>query len=70
MLDERVILWLFGLALGGAIAVGVGKATIPEHGARKVVPILCAGAVALGLLLGWAINAYLDYVGASATLRL
>jgi hypothetical protein len=39
-----------------------------EHG-RKWLPALCVFALLFGLLLGWAINGYIDYVQASATMR-
>jgi hypothetical protein len=65
---ERIVLWLFGFALGVALAVAVGRALMANHG-RKVIPGVCVSAVVLGLLLGWALNGYIDYVRASATMR-
>jgi len=65
---ETVAYWTFGLLLGGALAVGVGKPLVAERG-RKIVAPLAAGGAVLGVLLGWAINAYVAYVRASATLH-
>jgi hypothetical protein len=39
-----------------------------NHG-RKVVPGIYVAALLLGGLLGWAINGYIDYIRASATMR-
>jgi hypothetical protein len=65
---ERIAYWAFGLILAGALAAGVGKPLVAERG-RKVVPALVSAAALLGLAFGWAINAYIDYVRASATLH-
>jgi hypothetical protein len=67
-LTEAVAYWTFGLILGGAIAAGIGKSLVAERG-RKIVPSLAAAGVILGVALGWAINAYVAYVRASATLH-
>jgi uncharacterized membrane protein YciS (DUF1049 family) len=63
--SEAVGYYLFGLALGAALTVAVGRSFVIERG-RKVVPALCAIAVSLGLLIGWAINGYIAYIRASA----
>jgi hypothetical protein len=65
---ERLAYWSFGLILAGALAAGIGKPLVAERG-RKVVPALITAAALLGLAFGWAINAYIDYVRASATLH-
>jgi hypothetical protein len=67
-MTERVAYWIFGLLLSGALTAAVGKTLVSEHG-RKVIPALCAFAVLLGLLLGWAIDGYIAYVQASAEAR-
>jgi hypothetical protein len=63
--SEALAYFVFGLALSTALTVAVGRSFVMERGA-KVVPALCAFAVLFGLLLGWAINGYLDYIRASA----
>jgi hypothetical protein len=65
---EQIAFWLFGLALGGAITVAVGKSLVDDHG-RKVIPALVAAGVVLGVLIGWALSGYIDYVRYSATIR-
>jgi hypothetical protein len=60
--------WVFGILLSGALTVAVGRSLVAEHG-RKWVPALCVFALLFGLLIGWAINGYIDYVNASATMR-
>lgn len=67
-MTETVAYWTFGLVLGGAIAAGIGKPLVAERGKKIVAPLAAAG-VLLGLGLGWAINAYIAYVRASATLH-
>ena len=60
--------WAFGVVLGGAIATGIGRPLVAERG-QKVIPPLAVCGILLGLGLGWAINVYVAYVHASATLR-
>lgn len=65
---ETVTCWIVGLALGGAIAVGIGKPLIVESGQKIIAPVAIAGLL-LGAALGWALNTYISYVHASATLH-
>jgi hypothetical protein len=65
---ERAAYWVFGLLLSGAITIALGRGLVSERGI-KVVPLLCALGLAFGLILGWAINGYIDYVRASAEMR-
>jgi hypothetical protein len=65
---ERLAYWAFGLILAAAATVGAGKGLIADRG-RKVIPALVAAALFLGLVFGWAINAYIDYVRSSATMH-
>jgi hypothetical protein len=65
---ERIGYWAFGLILAAAVAVGVGRGLIAEHG-KKAIPVLVASALVLGAVLGWAISTYIDYARASATMH-
>jgi drug/metabolite transporter (DMT)-like permease len=65
---EQTAYWIFGFVLGGGIAIAVGKSFVDEHG-RKAIPPIAAAALLLGASLGWALNAYIDYVRFSATAR-
>lgn len=67
-MTERILYWVFGLVLGCAASAAIAKPLIAERG-RKVIPGFAAGGIGVGILLGWAINAYIDYVRASATLN-
>ena len=67
-MTEAAVYWIFGLLLGGATALGIGKPLVAERGRKAVAPV-AAGGLALGIVLGWAINAYIAYVRASATLH-
>jgi len=64
-MSEGLAYWLFGIALSAAFTVAVGRNLVAERG-RKIVPALCAIALLMGLLIGWAINGYIAYVRASA----
>jgi hypothetical protein len=66
-MTEHIVYWIFGLLLGCAATVAIGRPMIAERG-RRIVPVLAACGIAAGVLCGWAINAYVDYVRASATL--
>lgn len=65
---EVIAYWIFGVVLGGAVTVGIGRPLVAERG-FKVVPPLAAFGLLLGLALGWAINVYIAYARASATLH-
>ena len=67
-MSERAGYWIFGILLSVAITVALGRGLVDERGI-KIVPLLCGLALAFGLLFGWAINGYIDYVRASAQLR-
>jgi hypothetical protein len=62
---ESLAYYVFGIALSAALTIAVGRSFVLERGPR-VVPALCLFALLFGLMLGWAINGYLDYVRASA----
>lgn len=65
---ETLAYWIFGLALGGAISAGIGRPLVAECGTKVIPPLAIAG-VLLGAAVGWAINTYISYVHASATLH-
>ncbi len=67
-MSERAAYWLFGILLSAAITVALGRGLIKERG-MKILPLLCGVALAFGLIFGWAINGYIDYVRASAEMR-
>ena len=63
-MSERLAYWVFGVALSAALTFAVGRSLVVERG-PKVIPGLCAFALLFGLLLGWAIDGYIEYVRAS-----
>jgi hypothetical protein len=65
---ESIAYWIFGLALAAAVSIGIGKPLVAECG-NKVIPPLAISGTLLGVGLGWAINTYIAYVHASATLH-
>ncbi|MGB6522938.1 MAG: hypothetical protein WBE83_14320 [Candidatus Cybelea sp.] len=68
-MSERLAYWAFGFVLAGAMTVAIGRTLVAEHG-RRIVPGLVLAAVVAGLLFGWAIDGYVQYVRASAQMRL
>jgi hypothetical protein len=64
----RIANWVIGFVLSGAITIALGKSLIVEHG-RKLIPALWVAGLFMGLVLGWAINAFIDYVQESATIH-
>jgi hypothetical protein len=68
-MNERIAYFVFSIALTSALTVAVGKQLVADYG-RKVVPGLCAAALATGLLIGWAINGFIAYVRLWQTMRL
>ncbi len=67
-MSERAAYWIFGILLSAAITIALGRRLVEARGV-KIVPLLCGLALAFGLLFGWAINGYIDYVRASAEMR-
>ena len=67
-MTEQIAYWIFGLGLGAAVAIAIGKPLVEERG-RQLIPAVVAGGVVVGALLGWAINGYIDYVRSSQTTR-
>ncbi len=62
------ILWYgLGMVLAAMFGVALGHGIVQDHG-RKIVPLLALCTVALGLLLGWSLNAFLNYVQTSGTI--
>jgi hypothetical protein len=59
---------LIGFLLSAGITTAIGTSLVADHG-RRVIPWLCATAVALGILFGWAITGFIAYVQLSATTR-
>lgn len=64
----RVLWCAIGFVIGIGIVVVVGRSFAAEHGTRKVLPALVFSAIVLGATLAWALNAWNDYVHASATM--
>ncbi|HTJ27462.1 MAG TPA: hypothetical protein VMA36_14980 [Candidatus Limnocylindria bacterium] len=67
-MTERTLFYAVGMVLGFAIGGGIGPSFVERFGRRKVLPYLVAFSVASGLVLGWAINEWLAFYRASATL--
>jgi len=66
--QQHAIFYAVGLILGGACGLMIGQSFAAEHGRRKVLPVVVPLTLVAGLVLGWALNAWNDYVHASATM--
>ncbi|HEX4013575.1 MAG TPA: hypothetical protein VHX17_06765 [Candidatus Cybelea sp.] len=64
-MSERFAYWAFGFVLAASTTVAIGRNLVAEHG-RRIVPGLALLAIVAGLLFGWAIDGYIQYVRASA----
>lgn len=62
--------WAVGMLLGCGLGAAVGQSFVHEHG-RRLIPLFVVLALGGGATLGWALNAWIDFVNlsASGTLR-
>ena len=58
---EHALFWAAGMIVGGATVGMMGKSFVEERG-RKLIPTFVALAVVAGLIVGWALNAWIDYI--------
>ena len=70
-MSEHVLFWVAGMIVGCATAGMIGKGFVEERG-RRLIPVFVALALVFGLVIGWALNAWVDYIhftasGGSAT---
>jgi hypothetical protein len=68
-MTDRALCYAVGLVLSCALSIGLGQSFIAEHGPRKVFPLICLVGLAGGLVLGWALNAWIEMINALATAR-
>ncbi len=56
-----MLFWIVGFLIGAGIVAMTGKSFVEEHG-RRLIPLVVALALIGGLVVGWALNAWNDYV--------
>lgn len=61
-MSAHAIFWIAGMLVGGATMAMIGKDFVEERG-RKLIPLFVVLALACGLGVGWALNAWFDYIG-------
>ena len=70
---EHALYYLVGMGLAGMICFALGQAFVREQGlereATRIYRIAALATAVLGLLLGWSLNAFIDYVRESATIH-
>jgi hypothetical protein len=64
--NEQIWYWLFGLALSGGLTAAIGRTFVEERGS-KIIPMLFVVALLLGLFFGWAIDGYVRWAWAMAS---
>ena len=60
-MTTRALFWIVGMIAGGAIAAMIGKSFMDDRG-RKSLPIFIVLGLVFGLVVGWALNAWNDYI--------
>jgi hypothetical protein len=58
---NELLYWMVGMLFGSATVVVVGRDFVSEHG-RKLIPWLVVLGLAFGVLMGWALNAWINYI--------
>jgi len=66
--SQHALYSVVGLVLGFGGSMIVAQSFVAERGARKVLPIAIPLAIVCGLVSAWALNAWNDWVHASATM--
>jgi len=67
--SEDVVWWFVGFVIGAAIVAAIGNSMATERGRTpRTVPILIVSAVVTGLIVGWALDEWIRFMHASATL--
>jgi uncharacterized BrkB/YihY/UPF0761 family membrane protein len=66
--------YAFGIAITFAIAIAIGNAWTHEHRrgvwTMRMIVMLVVVAGLLGIVVGWSLDAYLNFIAASATGRI
>jgi hypothetical protein len=65
---DHLLYYAMGLAFGLALGIAVGLTLANEHRNRRILPLAIGISILFGLLLGYALDAYVAFVHASATL--
>ncbi len=66
----HLLYYAIGLALGIAIGAALGVTLSKEQGNRRILPVALALSVLGGLFLGYALDTFIGFVHASATMPL
>jgi hypothetical protein len=65
MTTTHALFWLAGMIVGGACVGMIGRDFVKERG-RQLIPLFVGLAIAGGLVVGWALNAWIDYIDYTA----
>ncbi|HEX3550543.1 MAG TPA: hypothetical protein VHT53_09210 [Candidatus Elarobacter sp.] len=61
MTTEHAVFWVAGMIVGGATIGMMGKSFVEERG-RHLIPAFIGLALLAGVIVGWALNAWVDYI--------
>jgi len=64
--SQHAIFWVVGIILGAAGGLVMAQSFSQDHPRKQVIAWAIPLAMLGGLLLGWALNAWIDYVHATA----
>ncbi len=61
-----MVFWVAGFVVGGATVGMMGKSFVEERG-RRLIPMFVGLAIVAGVVVGWALNAWIDYIHFTAS---
>ena len=61
MTAQQLLFWVVGFIVGGGTVAMTGKSFVEERG-RKLIPLVVVLSIVGGIVVGWALNAWNDYM--------
>jgi hypothetical protein len=58
--DSHILFWIVGIAIGSVSVAMIAQSYMREHG-RRPIALFIGLAIVAGLIVGWALNAWIDY---------
>ncbi len=66
----HLLYYAIGLALAVSMGAALGVTLSKEQGSRRILPVVLAVSVLFGIFLGYALDTFIGFVHASATMPL
>jgi hypothetical protein len=64
-LTTHAVFWIVGMLFGWALVAMIGKSFVEDRGPR-LIPLFIGIALIFGLVMGWALSSWIDYIGFTA----